>query len=249
MRITTQLYTVRNEMAADTPGTLKAISSYGIEFIEGGGLSPTDAKNWKAILDDCGLQMSGMHYGLSFMDKVDDVYEALNTLGCKTFINPWDQPSIFTTLEGTLDYADKLNKAGEIVTAAGFDYQYHNHDFEFSNSFDGLTAWEHLIKNTDPKFVKFELDVAWVKVGGCSEVEMLEKYGDRVGTLHLKDVDLSQTPRWRIAGTGTVDLDYALSFATKNNIGFGAIELDESPIAPLDAVRESFEFFKSKGFK
>jgi sugar phosphate isomerase/epimerase len=248
MRITTQLYTVRNEMAADTPGTLKALADFGLEYIEGGGLSPEDAKNWKVMLDDLGLKMSGMHYGLSFMDKVDEVYEALNTLGCKSFINPWDQPSIFSTKEGTLEYAERLQKAGEQVTAAGFEYTYHNHDFEFLNSFDGKTAWELLVENTDAKAVNFELDVAWVRVGGCDEMDVINRFGDRVKILHLKDVDLSATPRWRIAGTGTVNLDAVLEFGTKNNIGFGAIELDESPIAPLDAVKASFEFFKSKGF-
>ena len=30
-------------------------------------------------------------------------------------------------------------------------------------------------------------------------------------------------------------------------VEFGAIELDESPGEPLDAVRESVEFFRSKG--
>jgi sugar phosphate isomerase/epimerase len=249
MRITTQLYTVRDQIAADTFGTLKTLASFGLEYIELGGQSVEQAKEWKGMLDEVGLKVSGAHYGLGFMDKMDEVYEAMNIFECKTIINPWDQLSIFTTKEGTLGYAEKLQQAGNAITTAGFEYLYHNHDFEFYNVFDGVCAWELLVQNTDAKCVNYELDIAWVKVGGADEVDMMTRYADRIKVLHLKDVDLSQTPKWRIAGTGTVNLDFALDFGTKHGISFGAIELDESPIAPLDAVQQSFEFFKSKGYK
>ena len=97
--------------------------------------------------------------------------------------------------------------------------------------------------------MNFEVDVAWVRVGGKDEVEFINAHADRVKVLHLKDVDLSRTPQWTIAGEGLVDMDGCLAFAAENNISFGAIELDESPCPPLEAVQRSYEFFKSKGLK
>jgi hypothetical protein len=44
-----------------------------------------------------------------------------------------------------------------------------------------------------------------------------------------------------------MDYDAILSAAKAANVEFGAIELDESPIAPIEAVKQSYEFLKSKG--
>jgi sugar phosphate isomerase/epimerase len=247
MRVSLQLFTVRNELSADLSGTLKAIAATGLKFVEGGGQSPSAAKEWKALLDENGLKMSGAHYGLAAMEDLDGLAEAMNILECKTLINPWDQASHFQSEDAVKAYAEKLNIAGEQAKSVGLEYLYHNHDFEFVKLGD-KTAYDLLLELTDPTLVNYEVDVAWVKIGGADETEILTRYVDRVGALHLKDFDPSQTPRWRVAGQGVVNLDFCLDFATKNNIPFGSIELDESPIAPLEAVAESFKFFAGKGY-
>ncbi len=248
MRVTVQLYTVRNEIAADLPGTLGALAKAGLQFVEGGGLSVSEAKEWKKLLDDNGLQMSGAHYGLNTFENPDDVFEAMEIVGCSTIIDPWEQPSNFETLDGVKTLCEKLTVAGMGCHAGGFEYLYHNHDFEFTNQFDGKAAWEHMAELCNPAWVNFEVDLAWVKIGGYDEIKLINDYKERVGALHLKDTDPAKTPRWAIAGEGTVNLNDALKFADDNNIGFGAIELDESPCAPLEAVAKSFQFLSSKGY-
>ena len=248
MRVSLQLYTVRNEIAADLPGTLAALAKTGLEYVEGGGLSVEEAKAWKKLLDDNGLKFSGAHYGLAAFENPDAVFEAMEILECNTIIDPWEQPSNFETLDGVKALCEKLSLAGMGSHAAGFAYLYHNHDFEFLNQIEGKSAWEHMVELTDSEAVNFEVDMAWVKVGGYDEVKILTDYASRVGALHLKDVDTTKTPRWQIAGQGTVNLAAGLKFADEHSIGFGCIELDESPCAPLDAVAQSVEFFKSKGY-
>lgn len=248
MRVSLQLYTVRNEIAADLAGTLKALAATGLKFIEGGGLSVEDAKTWKGLMDENGLSMSGMHYGLKSFENPDEVFEAMEVLGCKTIINPWEQPAQFENLDGVKTLCEKMTVAGMGANAAGFEYLYHNHDFEFTNQFDGKAAWEHMADLLNPAWVNFELDLAWVKVGGYDEADLLNRYADRVKALHLKDVDTTKTPQWQIAGQGTVNLEAGLAFADANGVEFGCIELDESPCAPLDAVAQSFEYFRGKGY-
>jgi sugar phosphate isomerase/epimerase len=246
MRITTQLYTVRDQIAEDTLGTLKAIASYGIEYVELGGLNRESVKDWSAFLDETGLKVSGAHYGLAEFENPDELFDVMNTLDCKTIIMPWISSDNFASLNSIKGFADKLNTAGEVATAAGFDYLYHNHDFEIKEV-DGKSGLEHLMDLVSADNMNFEVDVAWVRVGGMDEVEFLNANEDRIKMLHLKDVDPAQTPRWRIAGDGLVDLDACIAFAAANNISFGGIELDESPCSPLEAVQRSYEFFKSKG--
>ena len=44
-----------------------------------------------------------------------------------------------------------------------------------------------------------------------------------------------------------MDWDAILPEAQDAGVQYGAIELDESPGDPIDAVRKSFEFFYGKG--
>jgi sugar phosphate isomerase/epimerase len=227
MRISTQLYTVRNEIAEDTLGTLKAIASFGLEFVELGGLNRETVKDWKGYLDETGLRVSGAHYGLAEFDSPDQLFEVMNVLGCKTIIMPWISSDNFASLDTIKAFSDKLNDAGAKSRAAGFDYLYHNHDFEIKEV-EGKSGLEHLMDLVPASNMNFEVDVAWVRVGGKDEVEFINAHADRVKVLHLKDVDPSKTPQWTIAGQGLVDMDGC-------------------PCPPLEAVQKSYEFFKSKG--
>jgi sugar phosphate isomerase/epimerase len=247
VRITTQLYTLRNEISADYAAALKKHSEVGPGYVELGGQTKEEAIAWKKILDDCGTKVSGAHYGLPFFDDADNLFECMNIFDCKNIIVPWVQHDTFATIESIKQFADGLNKAGEVATAAGFNFLYHNHDFEFV-IVDGENGMEHLIAHTDPRYLKLEVDVAWVKLGGVDELEFLNKHAARVGLIHGKDFDPANNPRWTVAGQGTVNLDGALKFAVDHKVEFVAIELDDSPIAPMDAVAQSYEFYKSKGF-
>ena len=246
MQISVQLYTVRNELAADPLSTLKSIASYGIKFVELGGLNRETVKDWLGYLDETGLKVSGAHYGLGEFEKPDELFEVMNLLGCKTIIMPWISSDQYASLDTIKAFSDQLNSAGSKAHAAGFDYLYHNHDFEI-REIDGKSGLEHIMDLVPASNMNFEVDVAWVRVGGKNEVDFINAHADRVKMLHLKDVDPSRTPQWTVAGDGLIDMDGCIAFAKANNIPYACIELDESPGAPLDAVRESYAFFQSKG--
>ncbi len=246
MRVTTQLYTVRDQIASDTLGTLKSIAGFGLEYIELGGLNRDSVKDWRGYLNETGLKVSGAHYGLTEFETPDELFEVMYVLDCRTIIMPWISSEHFATLDSIKAFSDTLADCGKKAQAAGFEYLYHNHDFEIRDV-EGKSGLEHLMDIIPSEIMNFEVDVAWVRVGGKDEVEFLNAHADRVKMLHLKDVDPARTPRWTIAGDGLVDMDGCLAFAAANDISFGGIELDESPCPPLEAVQRSFEFFQSKG--
>ena len=246
MRISIQLYTLRNELATDPLGTFQAVADTGLKFVELGGLDRSVVSQWREYLDQTGLSVSGAHYGLAEFERPDELFEVMSVLDCKTIIMPWIPSEHFATLDSIKAFADQLTQAGNLAHEAGFDFLYHNHDFEIRDV-EGKSGLEHLMDLVPADAMNFEVDVAWVRVGGKNEVDFLNQNASRVKALHLKDVDPSRTPRWTIAGQGLVDMDGCLKFAADHNIQYGCIELDESPCAPIDAVRQSFEFFQSKG--
>ena len=44
------------------------------------------------------------------------------------------------------------------------------------------------MQETNPKLVKFEMDITWIVFPGQDPVKLLEKYKDRWQLMHLKDL-------------------------------------------------------------
>lgn len=241
MRLSVQLYTLRDPLSKDFAGTLSQVRTIGLEYVELAGLGDHSAEEWKGLLDQLGLKVSGAHIGAdAWRDRFDQTLAECQTLGIKTSIVPWIGP------EGGTEGWDQVGKSLEPIAAkvkeAGIRFAYHNHAHEFEG--DGL---DKFYAATDPSLILAELDLAWVHIGGQDPASYIKKLSNRTPLVHLKDYDPNTTPRWRPAGQGVLDFDSILAVCEEIGVEFGAIELDESPGDPLEAVRESFEFFKSKG--
>ena len=245
MRLSVQLYTVRDALAEDYVGTLKKLKDIGLEYVEGagnyGGGTPEEGK---AILDDLGLKASGSHVGLDRLQHhLDEVIAEHKTMEIPFVIVPYlveADRNDYTKLAGILTpIATRVKEAGLVLC-------YHNHDFEFQR-YNDETGLEILYSKTNPNLVQAELDLAWVAIAGADPVVTMRTYANRLPLIHLKDFDPNATPRWRPAGEGTMDFDAILPAAQEVGVQYGVIELDESPGDPIDAVRKSFEYFYSKG--
>jgi sugar phosphate isomerase/epimerase len=93
-----------------------------------------------------------------------------------------------------------------------------------------------------------EVDVYWVKFAGLDPVEFINKLGDRVRALHLKDMLEGQEKRFAPVGTGIIDFKAGLAAAEKNGVRYGIVEQDRTyDKAALDSVRTSLENLKKLG--
>jgi sugar phosphate isomerase/epimerase len=241
MRLTLQLYTLRDQLSEDLEGTLDKVESIGLEYVELAGTYGKCASDWKSMLDARGLKVSGSHVGLDLIESdLDAVIRDNQTLENPYVIVPWVSKERFA---GKWDaFGKDLEAYGKKLKEAGLKLAYHNHDFEFAG--DGLTA---LYASSDPDLVKAELDLAWIAIAGDDPVAWINKLSGRVPLIHLKDFDPAKTPRWTPAGQGTLDYDSILAAARAANVEFGGIELDESPIPPIEAVKASYDYLVSKG--
>jgi len=83
--------------------------------------------------------------------------------------------------------AKVFNEAGKILAARGIQFFYHTHGYEFRPHGDG-TLFDVLMAETDPKLVKYQMDVFWVVHPGQDPVKWLEKYAGRWELMHVKDM-------------------------------------------------------------
>lgn len=243
MRLSVQLYTVRDHLTQDLPGTLQKIKEIGFDFVELAGFYDRSASEWKILLDSLGLKASGAHIGLLEMEAdPEKVSQDAKTLGLDTVIIPWIGADLYG--DGWDNFALRVNSVAQKFSAFGVAVAYHNHDFEFAGG-----GFDKFYSASDPSIVFAELDLAWVSIGGEDPVAWVDKLGPRVRFAHVKDYDKSKTPQWTPAGQGVMNFDAILPALEAAGTRFAVVELDESPGDPLDAVAQSYAYFVSKGLK
>lgn len=247
--ISVQLYTVRDAAGKDFVGTLKEVAKIGYPSVElaGYGNLKTAAEAKKA-LDDAGLRVDGAHAPIEALEKdIERVMDENETVGSKLIICPFMPEARRKDAEGWKSVAKVLNQAGRACHERGIDFAYHNHSFEYQK-FDGKTGLDILFENTEPHLVKAEIDVYWVQHGGEDPVARINRLGDRVVALHLKDMARGEDRKFAEVGTGILDFKAILEAAAKHGVRYGAVEQDSTYGAdPLVAIRTSYENLKKLG--
>jgi sugar phosphate isomerase/epimerase len=206
---------VREPLAADLPATLDRLAAIGFTTVELFGFVDL-ADAYRAALPASGLRAPSAHarlLGPQGDATVDEILDTAASLGVETVIDPFVDPTRWTTADDVARIADELNALVDSAAARGLVLGYHNHAFEFENRVDGRSAFEHLAGLLDPRMV-LELDTYWAAVGGDDPVEVLGRLGDQVRFLHVKDGPISADTQEQLpAGEGAMDVPAILAAA------------------------------------
>jgi len=182
-----QLYSVREDLKADLPGTLKKVKEMGYSGVELAGLYTYTAEEFKAELDKVGLVALSAHVPLQQMrEDMDTVIANYKTIGCKYMVVPYLPAEDRETDEAFVKAVEDIRVACKKATDAGFIMLYHNHDFEFEKIGEQYRL-DYLYENITADLLQTQLDLCWVKVGGENPAEYLRKYADRAPLVHFKD--------------------------------------------------------------
>jgi sugar phosphate isomerase/epimerase len=246
-------YTYRTTFQKDVPAALDIVKSNGITDIEFSNLFNKTPEELRKLIDERGIKCSS--YGVGYDDLVNktaEVAAAAKTLGA-SYVRVAGIPHTGAfTLENAQKAVADFNKFGKILKDQyGLTFIYHNHGFEYQPYEDG-TLYDYIVKNTDPKYVSFEMDILWAFLPGQDPTQLINKYGSRYKALHLKDLrkgvergNLSGgTPQENdvILGTGQIDIPAILKAAAKAGIKHYYIE-DESSLS-IAQVPESIKYIQ-----
>lgn len=249
--IAMELWTYRRELTSDLAGTLAAIRKLGFRDVETASFYGHSAREFRRLLDQHGLTCSSLivDYGKLKRDLAAVIADA-NALGAKYVLTAGFPHKDQVTAEEVDRAAADFNIWGAKLHAAGLQFGYHPHGFEFvpeGNLFDRLLA------KTEPVLVTYELDTYHMLQGGADPLKYLTQYPSRFGLVHLKDM-AKGTPMGVlgpvgatsvILGTGIIDWPAFFRAAKKSAVKISYIE-DESPAAPTQ-VPASLRYLKSLG--
>jgi sugar phosphate isomerase/epimerase len=237
-----QLYSVRDALAADLPGTLRRVADLGYTNVELFGFVDL-ADQYSELLPAVGLSAPSGHGSLLGAD-VDGIFAAATKIGVKTLIDPHIERTRWSTREDVTASATELNAIALKGADHGLTIGYHNHWWETENRIDGTPALEVFADLLDPAVV-LEVDTYWAEVGGISAAELLTRLGDRVQLLHVKDGAITQDDQDQVAvGSGQIDVLAILAAAPQ---ALRVVELDGFDGDVWDAVRDSFTYLTANG--
>jgi len=227
-----QLYTLRDAMTADAPGSLKKLSDLGYKNLELANYSDGKfygfaPKEFKKIVNDLGMDILSSHTQVEAagitVDNAKKMADDHAELGVKYCVQPWvNEPD--RNVESYKKMVGDWNEVGKVMKGVGIQFGYHNHNFEFIN-IDGIVPYYDIfMKEMDADLITMELDLFWATKAGQDPVEMFKKYPGRFQLFHLKDMHTMQDPFFDVikddvCSVGAGVIDFKLILASKDVAG------------------------------
>lgn len=248
-RIGLALITLGRDLGREFEATLQQVAAIGYReldmYIYASGL---EARATRAILDRVGLACpSARVTTTSIYRGWDRFVDAAAALGSRYITLANVSPDERRTLRDWHELAVVFNRAGETAARAGLLFCYHNHDFEFE-PLEGQIPFDLLVKETDPRLVKLQVDVYWITRAGRNAAAQLRALTGRVASLHLKDMDSTAARGITTVGRGTIRFADVLRAATDTGIRHFFVEEDAPPAPAIDAVRAGYEYLRQLDF-
>lgn len=263
-----QLWTVKEDLARDFDGTLRALARLGYRRVESAGWHGRTAAQFRQALRAAGLDCTAAHYSLrDLIDDTDGRLAVARDVGARYVVasspapsralnttKPWSRAvAEAMTLADWRSNAESMNRIGRRARAMGLRFAYHNHSAEFL-AYERRLPMDEIVRLTDPADVALELDIGWVAGAGYDPVEAIRRFRPRVHLLHIKDLATRERVPGRIVaderttpiGAGTIDWPAVFRAAAGAPIHSYFVE-QEAPFteAPLAALGKSIAYLRN----
>jgi inosose dehydratase len=261
------------------PRLLEEMLEAGYTATEWSSIMPKDPEILRQDLQARGMKLIGGFVGLELRDpatRAQEVAKGLEignyfkSLGA-TYLIAADSgdarrievgghvgPGDGLTNEQWRSLGSGLNELAAALQPAGVQLVFHNHVGTYVETEDETCR---LLDETDPSLVGWCLDCGHLTYGGGDTLKMLKKYGNRVGHVHLKDVDGEILVRaleehWSFhkalkafifttLGQGIVNIPSVIKALTA--FGYGGwivVEQDTTPGDPTKVARENRDYLE-----
>ncbi|WP_370681727.1 sugar phosphate isomerase/epimerase family protein [Comamonas sp. GB3 AK4-5] len=259
-----QLFTLGKAVERVPEAVLAQLAGFGYSEVEAIAYATLAPSALRRAAVQAGLQIRCAHLDFASQEDPSPAFDMAHELGVLQVASSVLPPTARSTLSAlplidsatVSDYqriAARANRIGEAAQRAGLSYAYHNHNFEFRDLGAGVCGYDVLLRETEPRYVKFQLDCAWIDFAGKDAVTYLKNHAGRFSSLHIKNVDvigrsttLDQAAASHFAelGLGVIDYRPIVAQALRQHIPYLIIEHDPQQGVPIgmDMVKREFDF-------
>lgn len=255
-KVGVQLYTVRDLMKNDFEGTMAKVAQVGYKEVEFAGYFGRTADQVRAVLEKNGLKAPSTHVQYDELDdKFPSVVDFSKAINLEYIICPWIPEELRKSPDIWKQASEKFNKCGEQAKAAGMQFGYHNHWFEFIET-DGKLPYDELLKLCDPNLVKMEMDLCWITAAGADPLKYFHEYPGRFPLVHVKDLktkpsvttggaqNFGDTVDLTEVGSGIIDWKRIFAQSDKAGIKHYIVEHDH-PKQPIESITKSYQYLST----
>ncbi len=248
-----QLYSIRQSMktAEDIVSSLKKVRTAGYENVELAGFGALEVSEWEKVLNNEGLTACSAHIGYDqLVNEFKDLVDKYKTIGCNNIVVPSMPKSFAQNVDGYKQFAQGLDKIGEQLAKEGMSLSYHNHEYELQKQ-GKTTGLNILFESSNPQYLKAQIDTYWIQFAGGDSAAWLQKYNDRLVSVHLKDMAILPG-RKQInteIGDGNLNWRSIISACKSGKVVYYIVEQEEFVIDMFESIARSFKNIKSMGIE
>jgi sugar phosphate isomerase/epimerase len=243
------MYSVRNELAKDPMGTVRAVAAAGYQGLE--FYAPyfewtvEQAKDMRKLLDDLKIRCFSTHNDSGYFsgDKLQHARDLNLILGSKYLVMASSHEG--AGLDAWRKVADTLNTAAEKLQSDKLGVGYHNHQIEWK-PVEGARPMEVLAKNTKPS-VMLQLDIGTCIEAGSDPVAWIKQNPGRIRSMHCKEWSPEGDKGYKVLfGEGVAP--WKQLFAAAENGGgieYYLVEQEGSRFSELETAKRCLDAFRA----
>lgn len=154
----------------------------------------------------------------------------------------------YLSLPGLDRFLQEVEPINAKLQAAGIDFAYHHHAQELYQ-IDGKPWLQHLHESPRATSIMAEFDTHWLQAGGCDPAVWIERYGQRLLLLQLKDFAINDEYQriYAPVGHGNMHWERIIAAASQSAIKHYFVEQENCYGAnEFDCLRKSYDFLNQR---
>ena len=228
MKLGAQFYSIRDNTTTpeDLYNAFKSIKEIGYQITQMSAICKIDPYLLKSYSEEFSLPITCTHSPIDrIVNDTDNLINEHIIYGCPT-IGIGAMPQEYRG-ERVYEFIDLIKEPIRKIKAAGLNFAYHNHAFEFE-TVNGKLIYDILIDELPD--MDFIIDTYWVKYAGYDYLEYIKRIGPtRIKNVHFKD--MKSDPKGAICpcGEGIIDFSEVIKLCDELGIENALVEQDNAP--------------------
>lgn len=254
MKLAAQMWTLRDfvKNEADIEKTLYRLKEIGYNAIQVSGFGPHRVEWLADRITELGIEVVTPHVDFErVVNDTDNLIAEMKLLRSPA-VGIGGLPLKKYDREPVLELFEQLAPAIDKIHDAGLGFAFHNHWKEFlPNGEDGKNTFDLYCERFPADRAGIIMDFYWTVYACQDPIKTIEKYRDRLGLTHFKDMTINENGERIYTEVYNGFIDYTAIYRKLTEVGGNWVAVEEDLIPnngdPFEALAKSLNNIKAHG--